>query len=93
MKQSIIQFFSIIKKWFIYSFIFGGILLGFSLLKAPGKSNGTWVEGSIDSRGHYRKGHFRKSYSTSPDAYKHRMNSSIYYHYKGGKYRRKKHKD
>jgi hypothetical protein len=93
MKNNLILALKFLKKWTIYSFIFGAIVFIFSLLSGSGGTSGTYVEGSIDRRGHYRKGHFRKSHSTHPDAYKHRMNSRIYYHYKGGKYRRKKQND
>lgn len=52
-------------------------------------SSGTYVPGYITLSGRYRKGHFRKAHSTSPNALKNRLSSQRYYHFKGGKQRRK----
>ena len=49
---------------------------------------GSYVKPSIDSRGRFRKGHYRRPVSTSKDVYKNRARSRTYYHTKG-KYRRK----
>ena len=48
-----------------------------------------YVEPSIDKNGKFRKGHVRKSVSTSKDAIKN-QNRSRYYYQTRGKYRRKK---
>lgn len=53
------------------------------------KSNSVYVEPSIDKNGKFRKGHVRKSVSTSKDAIKN-QNRSRYYYQTRGKYRRKK---
>jgi len=55
------------------------------------QSNGgsVYVEPSIDKNGKCRKGHVRKSVSTSKDAIKN-QNRSRYYYQTRGKYRRKK---
>ena len=50
--------------------------------------NGSYVKPSIDRNGRFRKGHFRKSVSTSKDAFKNQTRSKYYYQTKG-KYRRK----
>jgi hypothetical protein len=50
---------------------------------------GTYVPGYVTLSGRYRKGHFRKTHSTSPNALKSRLRSQRYYHFKGGKQRRK----
>ena len=51
-----------------------------------------YVSPSIDSRGRFRKGHFRKSFSTHKNAFKNRARSRYYYHTRG-KYRRRKTKN
>jgi len=48
-----------------------------------------YVKPSIDKNGKFRKGHVRKSVSTSKDAIKN-QNRSRYYYQTRGKYRRKK---
>ena len=48
-----------------------------------------YVVPSIDKNGKFRKGHVRKSVSTSKDAIKN-QNRSRYYYQTRGKYRRKK---
>jgi hypothetical protein len=48
--------------------------------------NGSYVKPSIDRKGRFRKGHFRKSVSTSKDAFKNQRRSRYYYQTKG-KYR------
>jgi hypothetical protein len=53
------------------------------------KSGSVYVEPSIDKNGKFRKGHVRKSVSTSKDAMKN-QNRNRYYHQTRGKYRRKK---
>jgi len=55
------------------------------------QSNGgsVYVKPSIDKNGKFRKGHVRKSVSTSKDAIKN-QNRSRYYYQTRGKYRRKK---
>lgn len=79
--------FSFIKKAGTVYLKFIGIVLTiflfFSLIKCGKSSGGTYVEGFIDRRGHYHKGHFRKDYSTDPNAIKHRNASRKYYHTKG----------
>jgi hypothetical protein len=52
------------------------------------KSGSVYVKPSIDKNGKYRKGHIRKSVSTSKDAIKN-QNRSQYYYQTRGKYRRK----
>ena len=59
---------------------------------SSGIDEGTYVSPSIDAKGKYRKGHIRKSLSTSKNAYKNRYKSKYYYQSKG-KYRRKSRKD
>lgn len=49
---------------------------------------GTYVNPSVDYRGRYRKGHFRKAYSTDKNAIKNQARSRYYYHTRG-KYRNK----
>jgi hypothetical protein len=53
---------------------------------------GTYVKPSVDYKGKYRRGHVRKSVSTSKNAIKNR-NRSRYYYETRGKYRRKSKKD
>jgi hypothetical protein len=53
---------------------------------------GTYVKPSVDYRGRYRKGHVRKSASTSPNAIKNR-NRSKYHYETRGKFRKRKKKD
>ena len=53
---------------------------------------GTYVKPSVDYRGRVRKGHVRKSVSTSKNAIKNR-NRSKYYYETRGKYRKRKKKD
>jgi hypothetical protein len=53
------------------------------------KGNYRYVSPSIDLRGRFRKGHFRKSVSTHKNAFKNRARSRYYYHTRG-KYRRRK---
>jgi hypothetical protein len=55
-------------------------------------NGGTYVNPPIDYRGRVRKGHVRKSVSTSPNAIKNR-NRSKYYYETRGKYRKRKKKD
>jgi hypothetical protein len=55
-------------------------------------SGSTYVKPSADYRGRVRKGHVRKSVSTSPNAIKKR-NRSKYYYETRGKYRKRKNKD
>ena len=57
--------------------------------KGKSKSGYSYVKPSIDSRGRYRKGHVRKSVSTSKNAYRNQAKSRYYYQTRG-KYRRKK---
>jgi hypothetical protein len=52
----------------------------------------TYVKPSVDYRGRVRKGHVRKSVSTSPNAIKNR-NRSKYYYETRGKYRKRKRKN
>ena len=52
----------------------------------------TYVKPSVDYRGRVRKGHVRKSVSTSKNAIKNR-NRSKYYYETRGKYRKRKKKD
>ena len=49
---------------------------------------GTYVNPSVDYRGRYRKGHFRKAYSTDKNAIRNQARSRYYYHTRG-KYRNK----
>jgi hypothetical protein len=51
-------------------------------------ANGTYVKPSIDYKGKFRKGHVRKSVSTSKNAVNN-QNRSRYYHKTRGKYHRK----
>ncbi len=53
---------------------------------------GTYVKPSVDYKGKFRKGHVRKSVSTSPNAIKNR-NRSKYYYETRGKYRKRKKRD
>ena len=53
---------------------------------------GTYIKPSVDYKGKYRRGHVRKSVSTSKNAIKNR-NRSRYYYETRGKYRRKSKKD
>ncbi len=52
----------------------------------------TYVNPSIDYKGKFRKGHVRKSVSTSPNAIKNR-NRSKYYYETRGKYRKREKRD
>jgi hypothetical protein len=52
-------------------------------------SGGTYVSPSINYKGQFRKGHFRKAMSTDKNVYKNRSRSKYYYQTRG-KYRRKK---
>ena len=54
--------------------------------------NSTYVRPSVDNKGNFRKGHVRKSVSTSPNAIKNR-NRSKYYYKTRGKFRKRKKKD
>jgi len=62
---------------------FLAIILLVALIKSGKSSGGTYVEGTIDKNGHYRKGYVRKDFSTDPSAISHRNASSKYYHTKG----------
>ncbi len=50
----------------------------------------SYVKTYMTRNGKVVKGHFRKSYSTSPNAFKNRARSRYYYHTKGKYTRRKK---
>jgi len=50
---------------------------------------GTYVSPSVDSRGRFRKGHYRKAYSTDKNALKNQARSRYYYETRG-KYKRSK---
>ena len=63
--------------------VFLAIILLVALLKSGKSSGGTYVEGTIDKNGNYRKGYVRKAFSTDPNAISHRNASSKYYHTKG----------
>lgn len=80
-----------IHRW-VVSFLF----LGFMVLCTSACNHddtdtrkGTWVKPSMDYKGRYRKGHYRKGVSTEKNAEKSRAKSRYYYHTKG-KYRNKK---
>ena len=49
----------------------------------------TYIKPSIDYKGNFRKGHFRKSVSTNKNAIKNQSRSRYYYQTKG-KYKKKK---
>jgi hypothetical protein len=74
-----------LKKVFkFYAYMGLILLLILSLSKCSGGgTSGSYVEGSIDRRGRYRKPHFRKSVSTDPHAYRNRARSRYYYHTRG----------
>ncbi len=57
--------------------------------KNQSKSGSVYVKPSIDKNGKFRKGHVRKSVSTSKDAIKNQSRSRYYYQTRG-KFRRKK---
>jgi hypothetical protein len=81
--------------WFIILFfVCLGIFLGNSDSSTPHRKHGksTYVKPSVTRSGQYRKGHYRKSYSTDKNAYKHQQQSKSYYQRKG-KYMRKKKSD
>ena len=67
------------------------LILGCQSSDNKSQTNGgsVYVEPSIDKNGKFRKGHVRKSVSTSKDAIKN-QNRSRYYYQTRGKYRRKK---
>ena len=50
----------------------------------------SYVKTYMTRNGRVVKGHFRKSFSTSPNAFKNRAKSQYYYHTKGKYTRRKK---
>ena len=56
-------------------------------LQETGRSS-TYVKPSVDKNGRLRKGHVRKSVSTSKNAVKNQNRSRYYYHTRG-KYRKK----
>ena len=74
------------KAGIIYLKVVGlvlAIVLVIGLVKKSGSPSGTYVEGSIDKNGHYRKGHFRKDVSTDPNAMRNQARSKYYYESKG----------
>jgi hypothetical protein len=80
---------------FIILFFVGlGVFLSNSDSSTPFRKHGksTYVKPSVTRSGQYRKGHYRKSYSTDKNAYKHQQQSRSYYQRKG-KYMRKKKSD
>ena len=50
----------------------------------------SYVKPYVTRKGKIVKGHFRKSYSTSPNVFKNRAKSRYYYHIKGKYTRRRK---
>ena len=73
------------KKLLVFaSFLF---LLSACDLQETGGSS-TYVKPSVDKNGRLRKGHVRKSVSTSKSAVKNQNRSRYYYHTRG-KYRKK----
>lgn len=81
--------------WLIMLFFIGlGVFLANSDSSTPLKKHGksTYVKPSITRNGTFRKGHYRKSYSTDKNAFKHQQQSKSYYQRKG-KYLRKKKSD
>ena len=67
------------------------LIFGCNSVDNKNHTNGgsVYVEPSIDKNGKFRKGHVRKSVSTSKDAIKNE-NRSRYYYQSRGKYHRKK---
>jgi hypothetical protein len=80
------KMFSLLLKGIVALIIFVSVL---ALSTKRDKPSGTYVKGSIDRKGHFRKAHYRKSVSSDPSAIKKRNASRKYYHTKG-KYLRKK---
>ena len=75
---------SLLKKafrFYVYALLFLFLIL--SLGSCSGETSGSYVKGSIDRRGRYRKPHYRKSVSTDPHAYRNRARSRYYYHTRG----------
>jgi hypothetical protein len=78
--------------WLIILFFLGlGFILSNSDSSSPKRKHGksTYVKPSTTRSGQFRKGHYRKSYSTDKKAYKKQQQSKSYYQRKG-KYIRKK---
>ena len=72
------------KLLFLLSFL---LLLSSCDLQETGGSS-TYVKPSVDKNGRLRKGHVRRSTSTSKSAVKNQNRSRYYYHTRG-KYRKK----
>lgn len=68
------------------SLIVGAFLLS---NRSNDQDTGSWVDPYVTRSGKMVPGHYRKEYSTDPDAVRNRVRSNYYYHTQG-KYRRKK---
>ncbi len=77
------------KTYFVYVLIFTFFFQIHYGLMAQRKSS--YVKPYVTRSGKIVRGHYRKSYSTSPSVFKNRAKSRYYYHTKG-KYIRKRRK-
>ncbi len=76
------------KSFLLVLLIFCSLILSINNLVAQRKSG--YVKPYLTRTGKIVSGHYRKSYSTSPSAYKNRARSRYYYHTKGKYTRRRK---
>ncbi|MEN9325947.1 MAG: hypothetical protein RI943_358 [Bacteroidota bacterium] len=80
------------KKLHTYSLVLIVILssLALSINKLPAQRKASYVKPYVTRTGKIVSGHYRKSYSTSPNVFKNRAKSRYYYHTKGKYTRRRK---
>jgi hypothetical protein len=79
-------------KWIMIFVLLSMVMFSSCNGEGDDSGNGTWVKPSIDYKGKYRKGHYRKKVNTKKDAGMSRARSKYYYDTRG-KYRNKKKKD
>ncbi len=78
----------VIKTLYILAFLIAMLMQNQSTVFAQRKSS--YVKPYITRKGKIVSGHYRKSYSTSPNVFKNRARSRYYYHTKGKYTRRRK---
>ncbi len=80
------------KKFHTCSLVLIVILssLTLSINKLSAQRKASYVKPYVTRTGKIVSGHYRKSYSTSPNVYKNRAKSKYYYHTKGKYIRRRK---
>jgi hypothetical protein len=87
-KQKVwIPFFTL--KWMMIFLLLSMVIFSSCDSEPSDTGSGTWVKPSIDYKGKYRKGHYRKKVNTKKDAGMSRARSKYYYDTRG-KYRNKK---